>query len=411
MDTPQGPRHPWASAMLTRIVAKSLARGEFKVRRFYDIPRGAFIVVALIWIGNVLTGAAAVRLDPQFATLDIWWQAFFFKRGMSAVFWMAISVLALLGYHNRPVGLEKLGRSLVTTAGIAAIVMLSYLAWHAGAISLINGGRQTWSQSMALLGIQDALYAYFMAWQIAIAANAYHYYRRMMSKERESERLQLQLAKTELMLFRAQLEPHFVFNALNSIASLVRLHRGEAAIDALHQLSSLLRSVLEAGNRQVMPWHWEKEFSQMYVALQKLRFADQLQVEFDVEGIAPDTPIPILLLQPLIENAIHHGPLAIGKQCKITIQLRDDQNRIRLQVSNALINHRQAHRQHHGKGVGLGNIAARLRGIYADDYQFSYCQQAGEFVVNAEFPASVAATSEAEVPQTSQSSDCLPIAS
>jgi LytS/YehU family sensor histidine kinase len=168
------------------------------------------------------------------------------------------------------------------------------------------------------------------------------------------------LAKAELMLFRSQLEPDFLFNALNSIASLVRLRRHEAAVNALNELAALLRNILEIGQRQIMPWHWEMQFAQLYVGLQKLRFAEQLEVHFDAEHVAPETPVPILLLQPLLENAIHHGPLADGERCEVAVHLRCVAGRIQLEVSNAVA---RSGGDHSG-GLGLSNVEARLRTLY-----------------------------------------------
>ena len=344
-------------------------------------PRWAYLVMVLFWISTIFTDAAAMRLDPQSAAVPLEWSHFLAKRGLLAFFWMAVSAGALRWYAKRPIAGDNLVRSLLLAATAAAAICLAYGIHLGGVLSLMKADR-SWREGIALIWGVDLLYAYFTVWQIVVAVNAFYYYRNMMQRRRESEQLQLKLAKIELMLFRAQLEPHFLCNALNSIASLVRLRRHEAAVDALNELGALLRSVLEVGERQLMPWHWESEFSRLYVKLQKLRFAERLQVHFDVDDVPAHTPIPILLLQPLIENAIHHGPLVDGATCDVSIRLRTTTDRVELQVSNTAAQHAARHNH----GLGLNNIAARLKGLYGDNFLFRHGRDGERFVVRAEFP-------------------------
>jgi LytS/YehU family sensor histidine kinase len=212
-----------------------------------------------------------------------------------------------------------------------------------------------------------------------MGVTAYHAYR-------QGERLKTQLQQTELLLYRAQLEPHFMFNTLNSIAALVRLDRREAATDALHHLSSLLRGVLEVGQRQVMPWQWEREFAGTYIALQQLRFADRLDVRIDATDVPTHAPVPVLLLQPLLENAIVHGPLADGRRCEIVVRLRSAGQRLELCVENEVA--RTASTDTHG--MGLVNMRARLCALFGDDCRFEHRRDGARFVVAAAFPIGAA---------------------
>jgi two-component system sensor histidine kinase AlgZ len=137
-----------------------------------------------------------------------------------------------------------------------------------------------------------------------------------------------------------------------------------------------------------MPWQWEHEFTRMYVALQTLRFADKLEVTFDIQGVPPGTPFPVLLLQPLIENAIHHGPLVDGQACRVDVRLRHADGRVRLQVGNLLARGVAPA----SSGLGISNIEARLRALYGDRFHFSHGPVQGRFEVRAEFPDTVDTT-------------------
>jgi hypothetical protein len=347
-----------------------------------DLPRWTLAIVIGFWLSTIAADIASFYLDPEVGLGRIDWGHFFIKRTALALFWSAVSIAALVWYRDRPIGAGNLWRSVLFAAPIAAVVCFAYALYFGAWLMLLSHGAVSWWRGAAMMWSPDVLYAYFTVWQIVVAANAFHYYRRLQREQRDSEQLQLKLAQTELMLFRAQLEPHFLFNALNSIASLVRLQRNEAAIDALNQLGTLLRGVLEVGQRQLMPWQWEFEFTGMYVALQKLRFAEKLDVVFDIQDIAASTPVPILILQPLIENAIHHGPLLDAERCEVEVRLRRHAGQLLLEVRNR-IGHAVADAHH---GLGLGSIAARLKAIYGDRANFTHERRDEMFIASATFP-------------------------
>lgn len=355
-------------------------------RGFRHISRWTYVVVALYWLGTILTEAAALRLNQDFQSLPLPWPRFYLKHGLLSLYWLAASVLALAWYAEHPFTSKRLGRNVALTVSLVLTACAGFTAWALLIIPLVTDVSAAAVRSV--LWSSNLLYACVTAVQIIIVANAYHYYRELQSRRRESAELQLKLVNTELMLFRSQLEPHFLFNALNSIASLVRLHRNEAAVSALNELAALLRSILEVGQRQVMPWHWERQFAQLYVGLQKLRFAEQLEVSFDTEQVAPGTLIPILLLQPLLENAIHHGPLADGEHCEVSVRLRSSAGVVLLEVSNAVARSGSEHRG----GLGLSNLEARLKSLYGGGCSFRSVRADGRFTVRAQFPALLAVT-------------------
>jgi hypothetical protein len=348
---------------------------------FRDIPRSAIAVVVLFWLSTIATDVASFYLDPEIGLANVHWPQFFAKRTALSLFWITISLAALVWYRDRPIIAANLWPSVLLAAAVGVLVYALYSAYFAALFVLLSRGAMTWTQALGMTWSPDLLYAYFTLWQIVIAANAYHYYRRLQREQRESEQLQLKLARTELMLFRAQLEPHFLFNALNSIASLVRLQRNEAAIDALNQLGGLLRGVLDMGQRQTMPWQWEHEFTRMYVALQKLRFGERLEVVFDVD-LPAATEVPVLMLQPLIENAIHHGALRDAEHCDVRVRLRREDGDVVLTVANT----RARTRPEAGNGVGLTNLAARLQAIHGARAVLRHGEHDGRYLVEARFP-------------------------
>jgi hypothetical protein len=344
-------------------------------------------VVVVFWLLAGLAEMATLYFDPAIPDGSIAWQAWC-KRGGFALYWIGVTFLALRWYRNRPVDASTVKSHLATTALASLALTALYVAYSGLLIVLVSNGRSSWTMAVGRVVSWELVYVLFKVWQIAIVVNAYYHYRRLTEREREQERLRLRLAEMRLMLFRAQLEPHFLFNTLNSIAALVRLNRNASAVDALNHLGGLLRGVLEVGERQRMPWRWERDFTQRYIALQTLRFGDRLDVHLETDGIPDETPFPVMLLQPLIENAIHHGRLNDGERCIVRIAVGAAGSGWRVEVRNAV----GTRSSHESRGVGLANVESRLRAIYGDGVRFEYGVVDGDFVASAVLSADLPAT-------------------
>jgi sensor histidine kinase YesM len=130
---------------------------------------------------------------------------------------------------------------------------------------------------------------------------------RIARQEAETARLNEQLSKAQFEALRRQIEPHFLFNTLNSIAGLVRDNQNDLAVTMIARLSELLRRVIEDPKRPLVTLAEEMEFSCNYIEIQKIRFADRLTLNVDVPGDLLSAQVPSLLLQPMLENAVKHG--------------------------------------------------------------------------------------------------------
>ena len=137
---------------------------------------------------------------------------------------------------------------------------------------------------------------------IVLAAHGVEYYRR----SREREQLEARLTEARLQLLSVQLQPHFLFNTLNTIAEMVH-HDAEKADYMITSLSDLLRRALDLGTTQEIPLEDEIALLSRYLDIQRARFGDRLQVTCAIAEDVRRTAVPVLLLQPLVENAIHHG--------------------------------------------------------------------------------------------------------
>lgn len=178
-------------------------RGASLVRGLRTIPRWAYAAVALYWLGIVLTEVAALRLDQDPHAIS--WPHVYLKRVLLNLYWFGVSILALGWYAERPLTAERIGRTLAETMTTTLLATLGFSLWTSAVFAMIISGS---SRLIPIKWSSGFLYA-GTTWQIVIAANAYHYYRQLMNGRKESADLQLRLVRTELMLFRAQLEPHF----------------------------------------------------------------------------------------------------------------------------------------------------------------------------------------------------------
>jgi two-component system, LytTR family, sensor kinase len=214
---------------------------------------------------------------------------------------------------------------------------------------------------------------FYALMQIVVAS--VRYYQTMRDRE-------LSLAQAELRNLRLQIQPHFLFNALNTISA--TMYDDPVAADAMiEELSELLRLSLRTVHTQEVPLRAELEALSHYTALMRARFGDKLSVAIQVDPAAEDALVPSLILQPLVENAVRHGNASLLGQGHIDVRARRDGDRLTIDVLDdgpgAVVPVKT-------NGVGLGATADRLRLLYGDAHRFS----AGNAQVNGGFGFAVA---------------------
>ncbi len=193
---------------------------------------------------------------------------------------------------------------------------------------------------------------------------------RLAVQQTETARLNEQLSKAQLNALRRQIEPHFLFNALNAIAGLVREKRNDDAVSMIAGLSDFLRRVVADSDRQEVPLEEELEFAQKYLDIQKVRFAERLQFSVDVPKELFAAQVPNLILQPMVENAVKHGIAKRVQGGAIRIAAARSNGRLELSVYNdgpsLAVGWEQGH-----NGIGLSNVRTRLQGLYGEAFVLS----------------------------------------
>lgn len=210
--------------------------------------------------------------------------------------------------------------------------------------------------------VNDNSITYFL---IVAAVYALNYYRRLYREQNRVTEMNRMLAETRLESLRTQLHPHFLFNALNSITTLIHTDPDRADL-MITKLSDLLRISLDNNPAHVIPLKEEMHFLKQYLELQQIRFEDRLAVAIDIENGTENALVPNLLLQPLVENAIKHGIAVSSAQGHIEIKNRRKENDMIITIFNtgpALNNFTSLDDL---SGVGLKNTLQRLRQMYND---------------------------------------------
>ncbi len=195
------------------------------------------------------------------------------------------------------------------------------------------------------------------------------YYQRSRVSESIAAQLEVQLANARLSALRMQLNPHFLFNAMNSISSLMRTDV-DAADEMLEQLSSLLRITLERGEVQLIPLHDEIDFVEVYLSMQDRRYADRVKRSISVDPELHDALIPAMILQPIVENAYVHGLSRIEKDGDLFIEARKLRENVVFTVVNSGVGLRGGVEKPRGLGVGISNLRGRLQLHYGEDCSF-----------------------------------------
>lgn len=201
-----------------------------------------------------------------------------------------------------------------------------------------------------------------------------NYYQRYREKENIAAQLEVKLANAKLSALRMQLNPHFLFNAMNSISSLMRTDVN-AADTMLEQLGSLLRITLERGNVQLIPLRDEMEFIEVYLCMQDQRYAGRVRRDIIIDSELHDALVPAMILQPIVENAYAHGLSKLEKDGELLIEAHRHADRVNFAVINSGVGLQSApDSSTNGRGVGLANVRSRLRLHYGENCSFNISQ-------------------------------------
>jgi two-component system, LytTR family, sensor kinase len=223
----------------------------------------------------------------------------------------------------------------------------------------------TYFTVLMALGFHTSVLCY---WLIIGLQSLWQFYQASRRHEREALELMARAAALETQVVQArlgalkmQLQPHFLFNTLNAVVSLVRARRGREAEDTLAHLSDLLRWVLDDREQQEVPLSRELEYVRLYLAVERVRFSDRLRLDLRIAPDALDAAVPHLCLQPIVENAVRHGIEASAAAGDLIITARRVGAMLELTVEDDGPGFRNLRQP---VGIGLANTRLRLSALF-----------------------------------------------
>lgn len=289
----------------------------------------------------------------------------------SFVEWTTLAVLGPFAFWSaarKPIeGQHRVSRFLLH---LFASVGFAVVAIVAGAfISIFSEpGHPPFAEQLEQFATKHGEAGFLAYWVLVMIRQTAYLQREKSRREVQASRLAAQLAQSRLQVLKMQLHPHFLFNTLHAISTLIR-DEAAAAEDMLLRLSELLRAYLEDDERQEVPLAREIELIDLYLGIQRMRFKDRLTTRIDVAEDAADCAVPALILQPLVENAIAHG---IGKHVgndSVEIDCYREPATLCIDVRNRNSTLAYSGEELFQRGIGLANSRLRLRELYGDAAQ------------------------------------------
>ena len=373
-------------------------------RPFLPSGRAAWGIYALVAIILALSSVAPFvqlgRGGPSVAAADLWTAA------LDVVLW--VPFVALLAWVVRG---ARRGAHAALSSWIPRFALLLVPPLHALSFVLVeaalDGAPTTVAEAigsvpfqvLTLLGTLQFLVLVAVLLAVSAGREADESRIRAAELELEASQLESRLARAHLDALSAQLHPHFLFNTLNSISVLAGTD-GPSAQRMVRQLSTLLRAVLVNGDQPTVALAQEIALLQAYVDIQCVRFGDRLRVDMDVDPDVLPGAVPTLILQPLVENAIHHavsdrddgGHIVVSARRQgdmLVVEVRDDGTG-HGDAASAVTASRDTHRDatEGGSGIGHRNTRERLRHLYGSHHRFdvTYGEGRGGCTVHLEIP-------------------------
>jgi signal transduction histidine kinase len=243
---------------------------------------------------------------------------------------------------------------------LLAMPVLAFAGGILSAVSLALLLPYALAKPTAWLAVAAVLLVLFSS-ALALSDATRFLYRYAVSQTELAERARVEASEAQLAALQAQLDPHFLFNALNTVASLVRTdpRSAEATVE---NLARILRRTLDRSRKPSIPLSDELDYLRAYLAIEKERFGDRLAVDWRIDPAALDCRVPPMSLQPLVENSLKHGLAQQLEGGHVRIAAVRTNGRLRLEVGDD----GPGFAPGHADGTGLGNLRRRLETLYGD---------------------------------------------
>ena len=289
--------------------------------------------------------------------------------------WLAATALIVWLTRRWPVVPPTSKNVLVHCFAALFIAVMHGLYWSALVLSIRPYDRRNPTHLDLRDMIGNRLLLELILYALVLAgANAAEFYERY--REREKSLVEARLHALEL-----QIQPHFLFNTLNAISSLVRNRRNDEAVTMISGLSELLRYTLDHAGTQCVALEDEVAVLRRYLEIQRARFPDRMTFGIDIDPAVLRAAVPVLMLQPLAENAVRHGIAPSSAPGVVNVRAFRDSGRLRIDMFNSGSLHEQPNMR-----IGLRNTVERLEQIYGREYRFDLTNADGGVLASVSIP-------------------------
>lgn len=291
--------------------------------------------------------------------------------------WYPVRFISLKHTSTVDILLNHLGTASISIViwYLAAYTTLNYMLDGAEDYLAFLNNSAPWRFAMGLFYYIITIFIYYL----------YISFRNMEEKIAQEAELKGLIRETELNLLKSQINPHFLFNSLNSISSLT-ITNPEKAQEMIIKLSDFLRYSIGQKEKQLVTLQDELHNINLYLDIEKSRFGERLNFTIDVPGSCLEREVPNMILQPLIENSIKHGVYESTEPISIWVKCKEEGNSMKITIKN---NFDPDSRAKKGTGMGLKNIQNRLKIIYQADYLMQISNKDNIFSVSVSFPQNI----------------------
>jgi signal transduction histidine kinase len=294
--------------------------------------------------------------NPLLGALAQWWS---WGLMTPLIFWTD----ARLPFKEHQLGMRILAH-LVASVALTILYFYVFVAMRA-ALGLNAWGVIAEKRFLLNAFHGGLLWSWLVYWVIFGVRQTFRYYEHYLASELRLERMERSFSQARLNALRMQLEPHFLFNALNTISSQVE-RDPRLARSMIEHLGDLLRLSLESKDKQEVPFAEEMEFLEHYLAIQKIRFGDHLKIDLAIAPEVKIASVPSLFLQPLVENAIRHGLSRRSSGGTVSISALRTDNRLKIRVLDDGVGLPSEWNLQTSAGLGLAVTRQRIAGLYPE---------------------------------------------
>ena len=339
--------------------------------------RRSLLIYALVWVLLAVVQGFLLWYFERFSLAIVVSDAF-----LTSFFFGILGLLAW--YPARYIPFQKSNPlySILTHVLAGLLVLLTWMGITIGLLNALFGLQEAYmnflDSTMAWRGLMGGLVYLVLVLVYYLASSA----QKLQERIRQEEQLKNLVREAELSMLKSQINPHFLFNSLNSISALI-MSNPEEARDMIIRLSDFLRYSLKHRENEFVPLKEELGRMKDYLAIEKVRFGEKLQYKFQISEQCNAIPVPTMIFQPLFENAIRHSVYESTEPVSICFECHPEEEGMKTVVSNDYDPDLPVRR---GTGVGLQNVRQRIELAYRGQGAMAWKGEEGVFSVSILFP-------------------------